>query len=222
MGEYVSQGAVNGWLCTVPGAKAGMLLLPHVTGLEPEMKHEAQAFADMGFTTFVWDPYPGFELGSGDPPKCVDDKVAGDQSRCVDYMLGQLGVERLGLIGWCMGGRMALNLAAREKRLALAVAYYPSIRDPKRAEELDTPALAPEIRCPLLVVYPGKDHVTSNATFSRLRDGLDQSPAPTVILSFPDAVHGFMARQEDSAANKGAAELAWPQTLAFIEAGLKV
>ncbi len=222
MGEYVSKGAVNGWLCAVPGANAGMLLLPHVMGLEPEMKDEAQAFADLGYTTFVWDPYPGFELGSGDPPRCVDDKVAGDQSSCVSYVLSELGVQKLGLIGWCMGGRMALNLAARERRLSLAVAYYPSIRDPKRDEELDTPALVPEIRCPLQVVYPGKDHVTSNATFRRLREGLDQSPAPKDLLQFPEAVHGFMSRQADAAANKAAADLAWPATLAFIAAGLKV
>ncbi|HLG71148.1 MAG TPA: alpha/beta fold hydrolase [Chloroflexota bacterium] len=221
-GEYVSKGDINGYLVRVPGATAGMLLLPHVTGIEEGMHHDAQTFADAGFTTFVWDPYPGFDLSSGkEPPRCVDDTVTGNQAKTIDWMLSELGVQRVGLVGWCMGGRMALNLAARERRLAVAVAYYPSIREPRRAEELDTPALVPDIRCPLQVVYPGKDHVTSNATFQRLREALDRSPAPKMILQFPDAVHGFLSRMGEAEANRQAGELAWPQTMAFVGAALK-
>lgn len=223
MAEYVSKGSVNGWLCQSPAADgAGMLLLPHVTGLEPEMKHEAQAFADAGFTTFVWDPYPGFDLEKGgEPPRCVDETAAQDQAACVSYVLDELGLKRLGLLGWCMGGRMALNLAARERRLGAAVAYYPSIRDERRPQEIDAVAIAADIRCPLQVVYPGKDHVTSNATFAALRQQLDKCPGPVTIQVYPDAVHGFLSRQDQSDANAEAGRLSWPQTMAFLTAALK-
>ena len=122
MGDYVSQGRVNGYACrSAEAGGAGMLLLPHVTGIEPEMRDEAQMFAYAGFTTFVWDPYPGFDLEKGgEPPRCVDETCVADQVACVSYMLSELGVQRVGMIGWCMGGRMALNLAARERRLAAA------------------------------------------------------------------------------------------------------
>jgi carboxymethylenebutenolidase len=223
MGEYVSQGRVNGWLERSASANgAGMLLLPHVTGIEPEMKVEAQHFAAAGFTTFVWDPYPGFDLEhGGTPPRCIDETVAQDQVACVDYVLANLGVQRLGMLGWCMGGRMALNLAARERRLSAAVAYYPSIRDPRRDDEIDAVAIAGEIRCPLQVVYPGKDHVTNNATFAALRKSLDSCPGPVVIQVYPQAVHGFLSRQDQSEANAEAGRLSWPQTMAFLTAAVK-
>lgn len=223
MAEYVSKGRVNGWLCQSPTANgAGMLLLPHVTGLEPEMKHEAQRFADAGFTTFVWDPYPGFDLEKGgEKPRCVDETAAQDQTACVSYVLAEAGVQRLGLLGWCMGGRMAINLAARERRLNAAVAYYPSIRDPRHEKEIDAVAVAGEIRCPLQVVYPGKDHVTSNATFAALRKQLDGCPAPVTIQVYPDAVHGFLTRLDQAEANAEAGRLSWPQTMAFLTAALK-
>ena len=221
MAEYVSKGRVNGWLDRAAGT-AGMLLLPHVTGLEPAMKDEARHFAQAGFTTFVWDPYPGFDLEhGGEPPRCVDETAVADQMACVDYILGELGVQRLGMLGWCMGGRMALNLAARERRLAAAVAYYPSIRDPRKEGEMHTIGVAAEIRCPLQVIYPGKDHVTSNATFAALRSELAKCPGPVIIEEYPEAVHGFLTRQDQSEANAEAGRLSWPQSMAFLEAALK-
>jgi carboxymethylenebutenolidase len=222
-GEYISRDRVNGYLCRAADAQgAGMLLLPHVTGIEPEMKDEAQMFADAGFTTLVWDPYPGFDLESGQkPPQCVDETCVADQMACTSYAFEQLGVQRLGMIGWCMGGRMALTLAARERRLAAAVAYYPSIREARRAEEIDAVSIAGEIRCPLQVVYPGKDHVTSNATFAALRAQLDTCPGPVAVQVYPEAVHGFMGRVGESEANAQAGRLAWPQTMAFLKAAVK-
>ena len=222
MAEYISEGRVNGYLWAVAGSASGMLLLPHVMGIEPAMHEEAQGFAEAGFTTFVWDPYPGFDLEhGGQPPRCVDETAAQDQVACVSYMLERRGVQRLGMLGWCMGGRMALNLAARERRLAAAVAYYPSIREDRRPEEIDAVAIASEIRCPLQVVYPGKDHVTSNATFAALQKQLDACPAPVAVQVYPDAVHGFLGRLDQSAANAQAGRLSWPQTLAFLTAAVK-
>ena len=224
MGEYVSAGRVNGYVCRPTKAGgAGMLLLPHVTGIEPAMRDEAQMFADAGFTTLVWDPYPGFDLDKGgEPPRCVDETCVQDQMACVSYMLSELGVSRVGMIGWCMGGRMALTLAAREHRLAAAVAYYPSIRESRRPEEIDAVAIAGEIRCPLQVIYPGKDHVTSNATFAALRSQLEACPGPVTIQVYPEAVHGFLSRLGQSEANGLAGRLAWPQTMAFLGAAVAV
>jgi carboxymethylenebutenolidase len=224
MGEYVSNGQVNGWLARPKDETGvGMLLLPHVQGIDHAMKNEdAQGFADAGYTTFVWDPYPGFDVESGkEPPRYPDERAVTDQIACVDYILSGLGVRRLGMIGWCMGGRMALNLAAREHRLVAAVAYYPSIRDPRPEGVIDAVAEAAKITCPLQVIYPGKDHVTSNETFAALQASLDKCSGAVTVHVYPDAVHGFMSRMDQSEANRQAGDLAWPQTMAFLHATVR-
>jgi carboxymethylenebutenolidase len=221
-GQNISKDGVNGYQCLPDdNVGAGILLIPHVTGIIGEMRHEAQAMAELGLITFVWDPYPGYDAEAGREtlPRCVDEDSAKSQGLCVDYMRRELGVRRLGLIGWCMGGRMALTLAARDHRFAAAVAYYPSIRDPRNPEEVDVIALADKIACPLQVVYPGKDHVCANKTFFALREALDRSTQPVNIQVYPEADHGFLGRPEVEA-NRVAGELAWPQTIAFLRAGL--
>jgi carboxymethylenebutenolidase len=221
-GENIASNGVNGYLVRASTKTgAGILLLPHVTGILQEMRDEAEAFAAEGLTAFVWDPYPGYdaELGREHLPKCSDADSVTSQSLCVDYLQRQLGVERLGLIGWCMGGRMALNLAAKDHRFNAAVAYYPSIRDPRAPEEMDTVSIADQIACPLQVVYPGKDHVCSNKTFYALRAALDRVDQPVNLQVYPGATHGFMGRQEEEV-NGIASELAWPQTIAFLRAAL--
>ncbi|MGH7090986.1 MAG: dienelactone hydrolase family protein, partial [Stellaceae bacterium] len=71
---------------------------------------------------------------------------------------------------------------------------------------------------PVQVIYPGKDHVTSNATFHRLQDALQQRAQPSSILLYPGADHGFM--HESGAANEFADRHSRPQIAAFLAASL--
>jgi carboxymethylenebutenolidase len=226
-GEYVSINGANGFVCRPRQiTEAGMLLLPHVDGIHAEMRHEAAAFAGLGYATFVWDPYPGINAEAMERdtlPKLNDDATTAEQQRCLDYLFDTLGVKRVGALGWCMGGRMGLVLAAREPRLDVCVSYYPSMREERRAGEADAALEAANIQCPLQVMYPANDHVTSNATFRRYRDALDGCKQPTSVNVFPGAEHGFLSegRQAASEANRRATQLAWPQTLALLQAVLQ-
>jgi carboxymethylenebutenolidase len=213
------------------GARAGLLLLPMVYGIESKVLEYADWLADAGFAALVWDPYTGRDVPVGTPEDLAplarslrDGAVRAEQERWLAYMRDDLGLARVGVIGWCMGGRFALLLAARARDLAACVAYYPSIHDPLPPnQDEDAVALSGEIRCPVQVVYPGQDHVTSNATFRALQTALQTREAATATLLYPPADHGFLdPARHPSDQNVGAARSAWPQTIAFLHATLPV
>ena len=95
-------------------------------------------------------------------------------------------------------------------------AAYPSIESPRLAnQEHDAVVLAAGIRCPVLVLEPGHDHVATPATYAALKETLLKRSAPTVWHYYPDAEHGFMHRKEP-AANPAATAMASPQLVGFL------
>src|SRR5262249_17672504 len=167
------------------GASAGLLLLPMVYGIEAKVLEYAGWLADAGFAAVVWDPYSGRDVPTGTPEDLAplsrslrDGAVRAEQDRWLAYMRHELHLAQLGGTGWCVGGRYALSLAAHRPDLAACVAYYPSIVDPRPPHQDDAVALSGQIRCPVQLVYPGRDHVTSTATFHALQAALQAREAP--------------------------------------------
>jgi carboxymethylenebutenolidase len=150
----------------------------------------------------------------------TDDAVAASLSQWLDFMLGELRLKSLGTVGFCLGGRYGLLLAAQDRRIKACAAVYPTIEQPMLSnQERDAVAAAAAIQCPVQLVQPGHDHVTSVDTYRRLTDALLRRSAPTSVQYHPDAEHGFMHRKEPPA-NRIATALATPQVIAFLNASL--
>lgn len=143
-------------------------------------------------------------------------------------MHSDLGLENVGTIGFCLGGRMVFTLAAAEHRIKACVAYHPSIEMPHPDRHLDAIAAARDVECPVQVLYPGRDHITHRETFEALRGSLESRTQPTIIHVYPEADHGFtegfniVSKIDRSAnpANVTAKNLGWAQTTAFFRACL--
>ncbi len=211
------------------GAPAGLLLLPMVYGIEHKVLEYASWLADAGFAAVVWDPYSGREVPTGTPEDLApfsrslrDAAVRAEQERWLAYMQQELRLAQVGVIGWCMGGRYALLLAAHSRAVAACVAYYPSIVDPPAPNyDEDAVARSGEIHCPVQVIYPGQDHVTHAGTFGALQAALQAREAPTATQLYPTADHGFLdPARHPGAQNVAALGAAWPQTVAFLHAHL--
>jgi carboxymethylenebutenolidase len=134
-------------------------------------------------------------------------------------MLDTLHLPAVAVLGFCLGGRYAVLLAARDKRLFACVPYYPSVRVPMSPNQtLDAVALAADIQCPVHLVYAGADQVFLQPVFVQVRDALEKRAAATVVQIHPGAVHSFMRPELHSApANAIASRLSWPPVLAFLE-----
>ena len=147
----------------------------------------------------------------------TDENVAGMVTAWLDMMLGELGLKSVAVLGFCIGGRFALLQAARDKRLKACAAAYPSIENPRLAnQEQDALALAAKIDCPVHLVRPGNDHVTNPETYETLTRALLTRSAPTTMQIHPAAEHGFMhARRRRRIV--AARMLASPQAIAFLK-----
>jgi hypothetical protein len=123
----------------------------------------------------------------------------------------------------CLRGRYAVLLAAKDHRLAACVAYYPSIRVPKAANQtLDAIALAADIRCPVKLIHGAADEVFVHAVFLQLREVLERRKAATMVQVHPGAVHSFMRPNlHANPANAAAARLSWPPVVGFLRACLE-
>ena len=219
-GEVEFQG-LQGYVATRADARAAVLLLPSVGGLDTFSRERARDLAEAGMATLVWHPY------SGQPPvgnlknalersqRLTDAGALGEMAVWLDYIKTELGISAIGVIGFCMGGRFALLLSAHDRRIAACAAVYPSIYAPRLPnQEEDAVAVAADIRCPVAMIYPGRDHVMSADSFQSLRAKIERRPQPSVIHYYPEANHAFMNHAGE--VNVTASQVAWPQVVAFL------
>ena len=145
-------------------------------------------------------------FGQSDRARITDDVIAG-----VPYLAGRPDCTgRVGAVGFCYGGGVALLCAARESAVAAAVCFYGS---PLGAEDVA------RVKVPLMMHYAGKDE-RINQSIPAFRKLLDDSAVAYSLNMYPGTNHGFHNDSSEARYDAGAAGLAWKRTLAFFEACL--
>lgn len=225
--QDVAQNGLHGYLAQpeTPG-KGGVLIVPTIFGVNAFVRGYADTLARAGLTAAGCDLYSGlplvtdYEESLARARKLNDELIETIMGRWLDHLQRDLKVPALGIIGFCLGGRLALMRAAHDERIKACGAAYPSIENPMRPNQSqDVLKLAANIRCPVHICQPGHDHVASVETYRTLKDVLNGRSAPTIWQYYPQAEHGFMHRKEP-AANPAATVIASPQLVAFLAACL--
>jgi carboxymethylenebutenolidase len=222
--EEIAGGRVDGHITHADKPRGGVIVLPTITGVDAHMKDRAMKLAESGFTAMIWNPYPGeaqpADLGAAQPRAGkLNDGSLESMSACVSHLIDKLKLPAVATVGFCLGGRYAVLLAAKDQRIAGCVPYYPSIRVPMSPNQtLDAMALASDIRCPVHLVHGTADQVFLHPVFLKLRDALDARKVATTVQVHPGAVHSFMRPDlHNDPANASAARLSWPPAVSFLE-----
>jgi carboxymethylenebutenolidase len=131
MGEMVTftsnGGTCEGYLAD--GGGAGVIVIQEWWGLVPHIKDVADRFAAQGFTALAPDLYHGSSTtepdGAGKLMMALNISTAAkDLSGAVDLLLERTGRAAVGVVGFCMGGGLALVLAAHRPDAVKAAAPY--------------------------------------------------------------------------------------------------
>ncbi|GAA0553752.1 carboxymethylenebutenolidase [Rhizomicrobium palustre] len=156
--------------------------------------------------------------------KVPDNEVMGDLDAAVAFAKGEgADTAKLGITGFCWGGRIVWLYAAHNPRVKAGVAWYGPLRGktdalhPKTAIEL-----APQIHAPILGNYAGKDMGIPIVDVAEMREALAKGGnTKSRIDIFEASQHGFFADYRGSY-NEADAKTGWAHALAwFAENGVK-
>jgi carboxymethylenebutenolidase len=190
-------------------------------GLDDWVKDQARALAREGYVALAPDLYRGkvtnkeeeaHQLMMGVPR----DRALRDLHGAFAYLQGRPDVRknRIGAIGWCMGGGYALALATEEPGLAAVVAYY-------GAPPSDDAAIA-RIKAPVLGNYGGEDKGPSPEQVKAFEAALKKAGKRVDVKIYPGAGHAFAnVNNPWKGYREDAAKDAWARTVAFFARHLK-
>lgn len=187
-------------------------------GLNPYIEDVARRLAVAGFIAFAPDAltplggYPGNDddgralQKQRDRAEMIEDFVA-----AVEFLAGHPDCTgKVGAVGFCFGGGMAMRLAVRLPDLGAAVPFYGRHPDPDEAAA---------IRAPLMLHHAALDERV-NASWPDFEEALKAADRNYVNHHYDGVDHGFHNDTTPRYAEK-AAELAWKRTLEFFNANLK-
>jgi carboxymethylenebutenolidase len=206
------------------GNGAGTLLIQEIFGVNEHIRDVAELYAQAGYTIlapdFFWRTNPGIQLGYGDAElkkgieiaqKLDWDKATQDLIDAVETLRKQPGVNKIGAVGYCMGGTFAYGLACRNA-VDAAVSYYGGGIDQRLAD-------APKIKIPLLMHFASDDEYIPATALQKIKQAL--AHAKPKIYIYNGVHHGFNCDQRASYDRKSAM-LAFARSLEFFNRNLGV
>jgi carboxymethylenebutenolidase len=187
-GDETVQGVL--YTPTGKGPFPAIVVIHEWWGLNDWVKEQASKLSDQGYVTLAIDLYRGkvattpdmaHEIMRGVP----EDRAKRDLHAAVGFLKSQPDVkkDRIGSIGWCMGGGYSLDVALQEPDLAATVINYGHLAT-------DTEALK-KINAPILGLFGGQDHGISPDDVHKFEAALKQLGKKVDIKIYDDAGHGF-------------------------------
>ena len=204
-------------------ATAAVIVIPEIFGVNAGIRSKVDGWAALGYLAVApdifWRFAPGVELDPDVPEQMQQafgyfqqfnaDLGVDDIKAVLARTRGQ-GIAKTGLVGFCLGGRLAY-MAATRTTIDASVGYYGVMIDTMLDE-------APRITRPLALHIPTADHFVGPQAQAAIHAGLDPNPLVT-MWDYDGLDHGFAAehgnRRDDAAAN-----LADQRTRDFLAANL--
>lgn len=224
MGQRVElpngEAATQGYLATAKsGSGPGIVVLQEYWGLVPHIEDICDRFAAEGFTALAPD------LFQGDTTKDPDEAFTLLQAlnigateailrKTILTLLAHSAVssKKVGIVGFCMGGQLALYAATINEAIGACVDFYgihPNVRPVLR-----------DLHCPLLGIFASSDPYATPESVKALDEELTLLEKPHEFTTYPGTEHAFFNDTRPEVYNVTAAQDAWQKTLAFFRSNV--
>lgn len=218
---------VRGILYVPPGKGPfpGLIVVHEWWGLNDWVKEQASKLADQGYVALAIDLYRGkvattpneaHEFMGGVP----QERAKSDMEAAFHYLESQANVkkQRIGAIGWCMGGGYALALALDEPGLVADVINY-GVYD--YANLASNPAEVKKINARILGIYGAQDRGIPVDELKKFFNQLSTQGKKADFSIFPNAGHAFENPNNKDGYRPEDAKKAWTTTVTFLADNLK-
>ncbi len=195
-----------------------MIVLQEWWGLVPHIVDVADRLAREGFVVLAPDLYHGESTTEPDEAgkrmMALDlDRVARDIAGAARHLagLGAVAGDRVGCVGFCMGGGLALWSGTISREITAAVGFYPAM--PWAGLRPDWPAYAGKA---VQLHLADGDGGSAAPAVQAARAGLDGAGAAVALHDYPGTQHAFFNDARPEVYDAGSAALAWSRTVSFL------
>ena len=190
--------------------RSAIIVVPEIFGVNAGIRSKCDDWAGLGYLALApdifWRFAPGVELDPDVPEQLqeafgyfgqydVDDGVK-DIEAAIHHLRRSEGCAKVGLVGFCLGGRLAYMAAARTD-ISASVGYYGVMIDQMLGE-------SDAIAHPLMLHIPTADHFVGAEAQAAIHAGLDGHPK-VALHDYPGLDHGFAAEMGARRDEAGAA-----------------
>lgn len=206
---------INGFLTSPDqeGQYPGIIVIHEAFGINDNIKDISRKFASEGYAALAVDLFSGENqficiaktmqmlVMQGASTEGIQYLRSG-----IDYLSAQpfVNSDKIGAIGFCMGGNFAISLSYHDRRVKTIAPFYGVLpRGVKNFSQI----------CPTVASYPDMDITTNSA--KKLKVELDKSGVENDVKIYPKTLHSFMNDRIPLTYNQESAKDAWDRTLSF-------
>ena len=222
---------------TLPGYRARpegagpfpvVLVVQEIFGVHEWVQDVCRRFAKAGYLAVA----PALYTRQGDPAKeatiadiqknivskVPDEQVQSDLDATAAWAMKNGGdPDRLGITGFCWGGRQVWLYAARNPKLKVAVAWYGGLVGNSTPMTPKFPVdIAADLKAPVLGLYGGQDQGITQDAVAKMREALKAAKVKSEIVVYPQTGHAFFADYRPSYNAEAAAD-GWKRLLAWFK-----
>lgn len=203
----------------VAGHGPGVLVLHEAFGLVDHVRDVCDRLARAGFVALAPDLFRGRSADSAEQAAELvagleAQRVMGDLAGATQALINEHAVDgpRIGAVGFCMGGHLALLAATVSPRVAAVVDFY--------GVAPGLPLDLSKLEAAVLAVFAENDEFVSSEAVEALRAGLAAAGKQASILVQPGVGHAFMNDSRPDCHDAAAAAEGWDRMLALLRAKL--
>jgi carboxymethylenebutenolidase len=212
-------GTTKGYLATPASGKGpGILVIQEWWGLVRHIKNVCDRFAAEGFTSLAPDMYHGQSAsepdGAGKLFMALNIAQAEKDLRgAATYLARQSSSQKLGAVGFCMGGQLALFAATVNANVGATVNFYgihPNVKPDYS-----------KLSGPVLGLFAEKDSFVTPQTARDVDAAIKKAGKSSEIHIYPNVDHAFFNDENATAYHKPSADDAWRRTIGFFRQHVK-